>query len=144
MIGLPTETISDMYRLVNLIHTVWPDYLHINYYIHSPRAALNKYPQLTESQKEYHLKIFLNLLTSKKPRHEYKFIELHPCIYLHHHFMWGKKRKSRKFIKMKMKLDELSKVNNDFPYLMPGRTVRIMFHENATDKKYLVKWWRTI
>lgn len=144
MIGLPTETISDMYRLVNLIHTVWPDYLHINYYIHSPRAALNKYPQLTESQKEYHLKIFLNLLTSKKPRHEYKFIELHPCIYLHHHFIWGKKRKSRKFIKMKMKLDELSKLNNDFPYLMPSRTVRIMFHKNATDKKYLVRWWRTI
>lgn len=141
MVGLPTETIEDMYMLAELIQKVWPDYVHLNYYIHSPRATLNQYPQLSQSLREYHLQILLKQLRMK-PKEEYKYVELHPIIYVRHYFIWGKKRNSRKWIREKMKLDEENDNSNFFPKNMPFRRIGFLGHKYGLNKKYRQCWWR--
>lgn len=141
MIGLPTETIEDMYLLAELIDKVWPDYVHLNYYVNSPRATLNQYPQLSESLREYHLQILLKQI-GMKPKEEYKYVELHPIIYVRHYFIWGKKRNSRKWIKEKMKLDEENNNSSFFPENMPFKRIAFLAHKSGLDKKYRQKWWR--
>ncbi len=133
MVGLPTETIEDMYMLADLIRKVWPDYVHLNYYIHSSRATLNQYPQISESLREYHLQILLKQLgTELKER--YKYIKLHPNIYVRHYFIWGKKRRSRKWIKEKIKLDRENSESNFFPSNMPFQYVKYTFHKSGLNK----------
>ena len=141
MVGLPTETIEDMYRLAELIQKVWPDYVHLNYYINSPRAALNKYPQLSQGLREYHLKILLKQLRME-PKEEYKYVELHPLIHVRHYFIWGKKRNSRKWIREKIKLDEENNNSNFFPANMPFKRIAFLGHKAGWNKKYWKKWWR--
>lgn len=62
MIGLPTETIEDIYALANFLQKAQPDYIHCNYYIDNPRQPLSKLPQMSETLREYHLKILLKRL----------------------------------------------------------------------------------
>lgn len=140
MVGLPTETIEDMYMLADLLHKTWPDYVHLNYYIHSPRAALNRYPQLSESLREYHLQILLKRLLLH-PKEDYKYVKLHPIIYIRHYFIWGKKRNSRKWIIEKMKLDRYNKMYNDFPSNMPFARKAYLFHESGWKLEGQGKWW---
>ncbi len=132
MVGLPTETIEDMYLLANLLHKIWPDYIHLNYYIHSPRTPLNEYPQMSESLREYHLQILLKQLRVIKE--EYTHVKFHPVICIRHYFIWGKKRNSRKWIKEKMKLDKKNAETNFFPANMPFK--RIVLRSCKTE----VKW----
>lgn len=117
MVGLPTETIEDMYLLADLLHKIWPDYIHLNYYIHSPRTPLNQYPQMSESLREYHLQILLKQLRRLKKK--YAYTKLHPSLYIRHYFIWGKKRNSRKWIKEKIKLDKENQETNLLPINMP-------------------------
>lgn len=133
MIGLPTETIKNMYTLATLIHKTWPDYLQINYYTNSPRSALNKYPQINKTLREYHLKILLKELGY---RSEYKYLELHPKIDIQHEFIWGKKHKSRKWIKEKMKIDKRNSISNDFPDHMDFKHVTYLFHESGRNRTF--------
>lgn len=138
MIGLPTETISDMYNLAELIRRCWPDYVHTNYYINSPHATLNQYPQLSESLREYHLKIFLKRLQIEL-KAKNKYIEIHPNIYLRHYFIWGKRRKSRKWIRKKMGTDRNNE-SHDFPKEMPFQRVIYVEHENGLSKRWREYW----
>lgn len=62
MIGLPTEEIMDMYHLADLIGKTQVDSILCNYYIYAPRQPLAKLPQISESLREYHLKIFMEAL----------------------------------------------------------------------------------
>lgn len=62
MLGLPTETLDDIYELAFLIGSTSPDFLLCNYYICTPRQPLANLPQLSDSLREYHLKLFLKLL----------------------------------------------------------------------------------
>lgn len=141
MVGLSTETIEDMYMLADLLHKTWPDYVHLNYYIHSPRVALNCYPQLSQSLREYHLQILLKQL-GMKPKEDYKYVELHPIIYVRHYFIWGKKRNSRKWIRDKIKLDEKNNNSNFFPNNMPFERIAFIYHKSGLNKEYQQKWWR--
>lgn len=127
MVGLPTETIEDMYLLADLLHKIWPDYIHLNYYIHSLRSPLEKYTQMSESLREYHLQILLRQLRVVKE--EYTHVKFHPVIYIRHYFIWGKKRNSRKWIREKMKIDKENSETNFFPNNMPFKRIGYRFTE---------------
>lgn len=62
MIGLPTEELIDMYELVDLVCKLDIDYLWINYFGVADKLPLAKLPQLSPQLREYHLKLFLNML----------------------------------------------------------------------------------
>lgn len=62
MIGLPTETIEDIYELAEFLGKAQPDYIHCNYYISAPKQPLYKLPQVSETLREYHLKILIKRL----------------------------------------------------------------------------------
>ncbi len=134
MIGFPKETVQDMYSFAKLVHDVWPDYLHLNYYINSPRSPLNQYKQLSESQREYHLKVFLRQLRVNLFQ-EYKYAEQHPVMYIRHYFIWGKKRNSRKWIMEKLKLDEFNESSGMFPENMPFMHIALIGHESGWKKR---------
>lgn len=130
MVGLPTETISDMYLLADLIHDVWPDHVRVNFYINNQRAPLNRYPQLSESLREYHLKILRKLLRYLKRS---EFYEFHSEMYVVHGFIWGKKKHSRKWIKYKERLEKRNENNRGFPYIMPFQSVVYVFDESLIE-----------
>lgn len=134
MVGVPTETIEDMYLLADLLHKMWPDYIHLNYYIHSPRTPLNQYPQMSESLREYHLQILLKQLRVIKE--EYAHVKFHPVICIRHHFIWGKKRNSRKWIKENMKLNKRNAKTNLFPNNLPFKRIVLRFCKAEGE----VKW----
>lgn len=62
MIGLPTETINDIYELADLIKKTRIDFLKCNYYISSKNHPLANLPQISTGLREYHLEILLKLL----------------------------------------------------------------------------------
>lgn len=66
MIGLPTEEIIDMYELADLVCNLDIDYLWINYYGMAENQPLAKLPQISQSLREYHLKIFLDRLLKRE------------------------------------------------------------------------------
>lgn len=66
MIGLPTEEIIDMYELADLVCNLDIDYLWINYYGMTENQPLAKLPQISQSLREYHLKIFLDRLLKRE------------------------------------------------------------------------------
>lgn len=134
MIGLPTETIEDIYMLVELLHKVWPDFILLNYYINTPHVPLNQYPQMSETLREYHLKMLLKLL--KKPKEIYKYLEFHPVIYVQHYFIWGKKRNSRKWITEAIKTKIENSQTNYFPDNLPFQFKRFIFHKTGVNKRW--------
>jgi len=71
MIGLPTETITDIYDLASLVGEIEADDVMCNYYIKAPNQPLAKLPQISESLREYHLKIFQKALCSTLRRECY-------------------------------------------------------------------------
>lgn len=71
MLGLPTENIGDILETAKLIVDTKPDYVHCNYFICSPNLPLAKYPQISKSCKEYHLKKLIEFL-DKMSVHEFK------------------------------------------------------------------------
>ncbi len=69
MIGLPTEELEDILQLGNLINELAPSSVLCNYYGHSPKNPLEKYHQLDDKVKEYHLKFLMKIL--KESNREY-------------------------------------------------------------------------
>lgn len=66
MLGLPTEDVGDVYETAKLIIDTKPNYVHCNYFICSPNLPLAKFPQVSESCREYHLKLLIQLLTKNE------------------------------------------------------------------------------
>ena len=71
MLGLPTENMGDILDTAKLIVDTKPDYVHCNYFICSPNLPLAKYPQISRSCREYHLKKLIEFL-NKMAVHEFK------------------------------------------------------------------------
>lgn len=103
MIGLPTETMADVYALAELITVTQPDSVLCNYYICVPKHPLAKFEQMTESLREYHLKIFLKHIGDTFQRN--MFVS-HDRIF--------KNKKSRNVVRMFEELKEFNK-HLDFP-----------------------------
>ena len=101
MLGLPTETVSDILALAHLVGKAQPDRILANHYIMSPNHPLSKFPQITDSQREYHLKMFLKYLKHFAKRN----LEVdHPAIF--------KKRNSKKTITLKENLKRQNETNS--------------------------------
>lgn len=74
LLGLPTESIGDVLETAKLIVDTKPDYIDCKYFICTPNLPLSKYPQLSESCKEYHLKKliqFVKKLPIQEPPYEF-------------------------------------------------------------------------
>lgn len=71
IIGLPTETMEDIYELAQLICECEADYYYFPYYTHSKRNLLDKYEQLSPSLKRYHLDTLLRTLSKSDIKHQF-------------------------------------------------------------------------
>lgn len=66
MVGLPTETLSDIYELADLCIQTHMNRVQCNMYGVAPKYPLNSLPQLSPQLREYHLRLFVKLLKQKK------------------------------------------------------------------------------
>lgn len=66
IIGLPTETLTDIEELANLIGIIQPDWLGLMYYGMAPKHPLAKLPQLSTILRQYHQHFFLQLLKAQR------------------------------------------------------------------------------
>lgn len=109
MIGLPTEEMTDIFALAELIYITQPDFVKCNYYSWAPGQPIANLPQISKPLREYHLKILLKQL-------RYARRDLLVC-----HEMIFKNKNSRKAIKM---LEELKRDNEtqDFPGILTTYT----------------------
>lgn len=99
MLGLPTENIGDILDTAKLIIDTRPNHIHCNYFICSPNLPLAKYPQISNSCREYHLKKLIDFLNESPVQEPYEFTM---------NSYWIDKRPlSRKRIR------EIEKLNND-------------------------------
>ena len=99
MLGLPTENLGDVLDTAKLIIDTRPDHIHCNYFICSPNLPLAKYPQISNSCKEYHLKKLIQFLIELPVQEPHEFTM---------ESWWIDKRPlSRK------KIREIEKLNND-------------------------------
>ncbi len=73
MLGLPTEDMGDILETAKLIIDTRPNHVHCNYFICSPNSPLAKYPQISESCREYHLKKLIHFLAKLPVEKPYKF-----------------------------------------------------------------------
>lgn len=62
MIGLPTEEISDIWDLADLISKAKPHFVFAPFYGFAPRHSLAVYPQLNDGLREYHLELLIKFL----------------------------------------------------------------------------------
>ncbi len=65
MVGLPTETLSDVYDLADLCVKMSMNEVLINKYGVAPKLPLNDLPQLSHQLKEYHLRLMIKLIKEK-------------------------------------------------------------------------------
>lgn len=110
MIGLPTEEFTDIYELADSIEKCNLDHVSCNYFIVAPRQPLAKLPQISQNLKEYHLKILLKSLKSKRFKRDFS---------IDHYRL--PKRKSRKWIRMNKKLERFNK-SAIFPHHYADKT----------------------
>lgn len=103
MLGLPTEQMTDVIDLARLIGRVQPDYVLCNPYVVAPRQPLASLTQLSDSLREYHLKIFLKELSNTLQR---KTLVRHDRIF--------KKKYSRKRMRIMKKIERIN-AKTDFP-----------------------------
>lgn len=101
MLGLPTETISDVYDLADLIVKATIDEVKVNFYVDAPRLPLHQYPQLSKGLREYHLKLFLKRCEEGNKTRDLTV----KCWYLPN---GPKKRKSRSEARRKMSLMKMN------------------------------------
>lgn len=66
MVGLPTETLSDIYDLDDLCIKTHINSIQCNLYGSAPKYPLNDLPQLSSQLREYHLRLFIKLLKQSK------------------------------------------------------------------------------
>lgn len=89
MVGLPTETLDDVYKLADLCIKTTMNHVQINMYGSAPKHPLNSLPQLSPQLRKYHLRLMVKLIKEKKLASENKDLL---CIVYERNF----KRKSRK------------------------------------------------
>lgn len=70
MVGFPTEELTDIYELADLIEQTDPNHIFCNLVEIAPKCPLAKLPQLSDNLREYHLKVLLKLLKKQKREHE--------------------------------------------------------------------------
>lgn len=95
MIGLPTEEITDIYSLADLIVEAKPNQIYCVFYGNNPDQPLAKLPQMSETLREYHLKILIQQL-KKKVDFEMLFI----------YYRIFKNQNAKKIIKRKKEMEE--------------------------------------
>ena len=95
MLGLPTETLEDVYEVADLIKQTTMNNVLCNYYVLTPGQPLARLPQMSDSLREYHLKILLKELRSNP---------ITPLRVKHHTIF--KKPYSRKTVRMMKELQE--------------------------------------
>lgn len=66
MVGLPTETLDDIYQLADLCIRTTMNHVQINMYGSAPKYPLNSLPQLSPQLREYHLRLMVKLIKEKK------------------------------------------------------------------------------
>lgn len=66
MVGLPTETLSDINDLANLCINTTMNHLHIVQYGNAPKQPLSRLPQLSPQLREYHMQLLVRLIKQKK------------------------------------------------------------------------------
>lgn len=72
MVGLPTETLDDIYQLADLCIKTTMNHVQINMYGSAPKYPLNSLPQLSPQLREYHLRLMVKLIREKKIASENK------------------------------------------------------------------------
>lgn len=72
MVGLPTETLDDVYELADLCIKTTMNHVQINMYGSAPKYPLNSLPQLSPQLREYHLRLMVKLIKEKKLASENK------------------------------------------------------------------------
>lgn len=70
MIGFPTETLTDIYELADLINQTDPNHIFCNFVEIAPKCLLADMPRLNNSLREYHLEILLKLLKEQRKKHK--------------------------------------------------------------------------
>jgi len=120
MLGLPTEELIDIYALADLIRKTEPDFILCNYYVTAPKQPLAQLPQISNSLREYHLKILLNIL----PKYLRRELEIGS---------WKifKNKSSRKTVRYLQDLEEQNKTRS-FPY---HATQTINYYKPVSAKK---------
>ena len=73
MLGLPTENMGDILETAKLIIDTRPNHVHCNYFINSSNLPLAKYPQISKSCREYHLKKLINFFYELPVQKPYEF-----------------------------------------------------------------------
>ncbi len=138
MIGLPTEELEDIFELGNLINELSPKSVLCNYYGHSPKNPLEKYPQLDDKVKEYHLKFLMKILKENNRRYLLKFSYEAPF-----------KKNKRIDARIKRELDEIQKgslpriLNRNIMYYCNDRiTVNRRYYEDEINLDELVKRYK--
>lgn len=66
MVGFPTEELTDIYELADLIEQTDPDSVFCNLVEIAPKCPLSELPRLSDNLREYHLKVLLQLLKKQK------------------------------------------------------------------------------
>lgn len=99
MLGLPTENIGDILDTAKLIIDTRPNHILCNYFICSPNSPLANYPQISNSRREYHLKMLIDFLIKSHVQDPYEFTMTS--------YLIDKKPLSRKRIR------EMEKLNRD-------------------------------
>ena len=79
MVGFPTEELTDIYELADLIEQTAPNEIFCNLVEIAPKCSLARFPQLSDNLREYHLKVLLGLL--KKQKREYEAEISYPKIF---------------------------------------------------------------
>lgn len=120
MLGLPTENIGDILDTAKLIVDTRPDHVHCNYFINSPNLPLAKYPQISKSCREYHLKELIKFL-DKMSVHEFTL----DC------YRIDKRPISKKRIKEIEQLDKDNKKYMDLGLLPQHFGMEIMFNKKG-------------
>ena len=106
MVGLPTEELIDMYNLADLIAKAKPDRVYCVFYGIAPDQPLAKLPQLSESLRDYHLKILIKQLKKK----------VNSKMLLYHYYIF-KNKSSRKTYRYKQTAEKKVNENRDwFPF----------------------------
>ncbi len=120
MLGLPTEELIDIYALADLIRKTEPDFILCNYYVTAPKHPLAQLPQISNSLREYHLEILLNIL----PKYLRRDLEIGS---------WKifKNKSSRKTVRYLQDLEEENKTRS-FPY---HATQTVNYYKPVSTKK---------
>ena len=119
MLGLPSENMGDILDTAKIILEAKPTNILCNFFICSPHSPLAKYPQLSQSCKEYHLRSLLKYLNEAEGRFGGEFECFITC------WRIPKKRRNKKAILSKAKIIEKNRYNNKMGYLPEHEQMKV-------------------